>query len=197
MVAPSASLSPHDLDAAKTALRADMRARRRGLDGGEAAQRAAARFLGSLPLVHGTVIAGYWPQGSELDCRPLLTRLQERGFAVALPVVVGEGQPLVFRGWSREADLRLGTQGIPEPESDGAVDPDIVIVPLLAFDSQGWRLGQGGGYYDRTIEALRARRPVLAAGFAFAEQEIAAVPHGRGDQKLDWIVTENEARRLG
>lgn len=163
----------------KAALRARQRALRRALDVTNAGQQAAARFLAAVPLAPGAVVAGYWPIGSELDSRPLLAALAARGHPVLLPAPHTENQPLSFQTW-------------PDPGSP-AVEPDVLIIPLLAFDRAGWRLGQGGGHYDRTLAGLRARRPVLAVGFAYAAQEVPAVPHGAFDQRLDWIVTEREA----
>jgi 5-formyltetrahydrofolate cyclo-ligase len=148
----------------------------------------------ALPPAAGAVVAGTWPVGSELDARPLLAALAARGWRCALPVVADEAGPLRFRAWLPGEPLRAGGYGILEPEPAApAVVPDVVLVPLLAFDRAGRRLGQGGGWYDRTLAALRAERPVLAIGLAFAAQERAELPTGGHDQPLDWIVTEKAA----
>lgn len=191
MVAPSASPP----DSLKAGLRSEMRRLRRALASGDGAARAAARFL-ALPLPPRAAIAAYWPQGSELDSRPLISRLRAAGHTVLLPAVAAPGARLRFRAFPDGAALVPGAHGIPEPPPGPEVEPDVLVVPLLAFDGAGWRLGQGGGYYDRTLEALRAARPVLAAGFAYAAQEVPVLPRAAGDQRLDWIVTENEARRF-
>jgi 5-formyltetrahydrofolate cyclo-ligase len=176
-------------------LRSEMRRLRRALAPGDAAERAALRFM-DLPLPPVARVAAYWPQGSELDCRPLIDRLRAAGHTVLLPAVAAPGERLHFRIFPAGASLATGAHGIPEPPPGPGIEPDVLAVPLLAFDAAGWRLGQGGGYYDRTLEALRARRPVLAAGFAYAAQEAKSLPHAPGDQRLDWIVTEQEARRF-
>jgi 5-formyltetrahydrofolate cyclo-ligase len=167
----------------KAALRARQRALRRALNQPRAGEEAAARFLAAVPLAAGAVVAGYWPMGSELDSRPLLEALAARGHTVLLPAPHAEAQPLTFRPWQDDAAP--------------ADDPGILIVPLLAFDRAGWRLGQGGGHYDRTLAGLRAKRPVLAIGLAYAAQEVPAVPHNAYDQRVDWIVTEREAWATG
>ncbi len=163
-----------------------------------AGDRAAAKFMASIDPAPETAVSGYWPIDDELDCRPLLHSLGAAGCIVGLPVVVARRAPLVFRRWTPGAVMEAGVLAIPAPASDAApVVPSVLVVPLLAFDRSGHRLGHGGGYYDRTLAALRAcGGPVLAVGFAFAAQEVAAVPHDETDQRLDWIVTEREARRF-
>ncbi|MCW5732408.1 MAG: 5-formyltetrahydrofolate cyclo-ligase, partial [Alphaproteobacteria bacterium] len=134
----------------------------------------------------------------ELDPRPLMELLAERGGRLALPGAARPGQPLVFHAYRWGDPLRPGPFGVMIP-AEGAPEllPDMVLVPLLAFDRQGGRLGYGGGFYDRTLEALRRARPALVAvGLAFAAQEVACLPHEAGDQRLDWIVTEHGARRV-
>jgi len=141
------------------------------------------------------VVAGYMPIGSEIDCLPLLRMLAADGVPLCLPVVVAPGAPLTFRRWSPGDALALGTFGISEP-TDAApeVVPQTLLVPMLAFDRQGRRLGYGGGYYDRTLEALRAADDIVAIGVAFAGQLRDKVPVGEGDQPLDWILTEAGAQ---
>lgn len=180
----------------KQALRAALRERRTaaaraGLD---AAEGLAERFLRAVPVRPRAEVAGYLPIGNEIDVRPLLHRLRGLGHEIALPAVVASGAPLAFRRWLEEDALTDGPFGIRQPlASAPAVLPDLVILPLLAFDRRGYRLGYGGGYYDRTLAALRRRRESLAVGVGFAVQEVPAVPSGRHDQILDWIVTDREA----
>ena len=147
---------------------------------------------------NGAVVAGYWPIRDELDCRPLLANLAEIGWECALPVVIDDNGPLVFRRWRLDEALVPGRFGIAEPCAlCPAVTPDVVLVPMLAFDRNGHRLGHGAGYYDRTLAELRRRHPaVLAVGLAFAAQEVHALPAEPHDQRLDWIVTEAGACRV-
>jgi len=157
-----------------------------------AAQAIADRGLpGELAAGPGTIVSGYSPLKSEINPLPLLRRLAEAGTGLALPVVVGRGQPLVMRAWSFGAPLNAGVWGIREPPADAAeVFPDILIVPLLAFDRAGNRIGYGAGYYDRTIARLRAMKPMTAIGIAFAAQQVAAVPATSRDAPLDLVLTE-------
>lgn len=137
------------------------------------------------------VVAGYAAMGAELDPTPLLERLTARGARVVLPVVIARSAPLIFR----EAGLSSAYQpdaagiGAPPPWAQ-ALRPDLILAPLLAFDRFGGRLGQGGGYYDRTIRALRAAGPLQVVGFAFAGQEVERVPMDEQDERLDAILTE-------
>ncbi len=157
-------------------------------------ERLAESFLRNIEVPSGIVISGYIPIGGEANVLPLLESLLERGFEIALPVVVKRRNPLIFRRWHRASDLHKGPYGILEPSSDApAMRPDIVLAPLLAFDRVGNRLGYGGGYYDLSIKSIRELQPVLAVGIAYAVQEVAAVPHDENDTKLDRIVTENGA----
>ena len=170
--------------AAKAALRDRMKGLRAGL--GLPAD-APAGSLGMVLAAHaGRRIAGYWPLPSEADPRPAL---RTHGGPWCLPVVVGRGKPLIFRDWRPGALLVPGPFGVQEPA--GAVcTPEVVVVPLLAFDRRGHRLGYGGGFYDRTLAGL-VPRP-LAIGFAFSMQEVAAVPTDDTDAPLDLVVTEAE-----
>ncbi len=138
------------------------------------------------------------PMGDEFDVRPLLTRLSERGHVCALPVVTARGEALVFRRWHKGDRLAQAGFGTHEPGAHAAeIVPDIVLAPLLAFDDEGRRLGYGGGYYDRTLRALRAAGRVLAVGVCYQAQRVDEVPSGDGDENLDWIVTEERAIRCG
>jgi len=189
-----------ELADAKRALRKAMGKARAGLEtahGGDARQGlrdAGLTFLG--PDASG-VVSGFYPYGSEIDCTGLLERLSGEGWVTALPVVVGPDQPLRFRAWKPGEALEPGAWSIPVPvEAAPEVDPDVLLVPLLAYDRHGYRLGYGGGFYDRTLDRLRAQKPVTAIGVAFAGQEVDAVPHDAHDQPLDWMLTERGAVRL-
>lgn len=160
--------------------------------GPEAAERAAALFLEAIDPPAGAVVSGYCPIGSELDPTPLLLRLAARGARLALPVVVAKNAPLAFRAWAPGEPLIPGVYGARIPAKEDPRRPEILIAPLLAFDRTGARLGYGGGYYDRTLAALRAEGPARAIGFAFAAQERAALPAEATDQRLDAVVTERE-----
>jgi 5-formyltetrahydrofolate cyclo-ligase len=156
------------------------------------AEIVAARAF-PLPIKPGLIVSGFMPMKSEINPLPLMRKLAAVGARLALPVVAGKGQPLIMRAWDFGAPLAAGVWGIREPPPNApAVAPDILIVPLLAFDRAGQRIGYGAGYYDMTIAALRARKEVLAIGLAFAEQEIAAVPATASDAPLDLVLTERE-----
>jgi 5-formyltetrahydrofolate cyclo-ligase len=155
-----------------------------------AAKAVAAQgldFLGSQR--QAGVVSGFAPLIDEFRVWPLLRWLHAEGFSLALPVMQGKSKPLVFRAWAPGDAMDLGVWDIAEPKADKpTLEPDILIVPLLAFDKRGWRLGYGGGFYDRTLKALRVRKPVVAVGVAYDEQEVDAVPHLDYDQRLDWVL---------
>jgi 5-formyltetrahydrofolate cyclo-ligase len=141
----------------------------------------------------GMTVSGFMPLKTEINPLPLMQKLAEQGARLALPVVAGRGKPLVMRQWGWDEPLASGVWGIREPKPDAPeVEPDIVLVPLLAFDRAGHRIGYGAGYYDMTITGLRAKKPVTAVGMAFAAQEIAAVPATSRDARLDLVLTEKE-----
>tara|TARA_Y100000588_G_scaffold85289_1_gene90442 strand:+ start:1122 stop:1565 length:444 start_codon:yes stop_codon:yes gene_type:complete len=144
-------------------------------------------------------VAGYWPIGSEIDVRPALQALFDRGHDLALPVVIGRGRPLVFRAWQPGDVLVASVFGTYAPRSESPqIVPHALLVPALAVDGQGHRLGYGGGYYDRILAQLRegeAFQP-LAIAVCFACQLVQAVPHDGDDQQVDWVVTENGAQRV-
>jgi 5-formyltetrahydrofolate cyclo-ligase len=194
--------NPDDLTARKKALRPHALTLRRAAHLA-LAEEAAARVCDHLlagRLVAGpvAVVAGYWPIGDELDVRPALRALAGCGAAIALPVVVEARRPLDFRAWTPDEPLEAGAHGTFHPRADAAtLRPDLLLVPLLAFDDSGHRLGYGGGYYDRTLQVLRADRRVVAVGVAYAAQRLALVPHDDNDQMLDYIVTEQGLRRTG
>lgn len=142
------------------------------------------------------IVSGFLAIGDEIDPTPLMQRLLGEGYRLCLPVMEGKGKPLVFRAWSPGAPLAETTWGIREPLPEAEVlDPDIVLGPLLAFDDQGYRLGYGGGFYDRTLARLRALKPIVSIGIAFDEQKVDAVPHVDYDERLDWILTPSGPTR--
>ena len=144
------------------------------------------------------IVSGFFPFKSEISVLPLLARLHREGWLVAMPVVVGEGLPLLFRSWSPGEALARGVWGIPVPAEDNAeLEPDVLLVPMLAFDRRGYRLGYGGGYYDRTLLKLRAVKSIIAIGVAYAAQETPEVPREDFDQALDYIMTEKETFKCG
>jgi 5-formyltetrahydrofolate cyclo-ligase len=157
-----------------------------------AAEIIAAREF-PIAVVPGTIVSGFMPLKSEINPIPLMRKLVDLGAALALPVVRGRGQPLVMRAYAFGDALAAGQWGIREPKPAAPqVAPDIMIVPLLAFDRAGHRVGYGAGYYDMTINALRAQKPITAVGIAFAAQEIDAVPATARDARLDLVLTERE-----
>jgi 5-formyltetrahydrofolate cyclo-ligase len=184
----------------KTVLRKrarDIRARAHARFGTRYGPIMAANFFAGLSYPTNAAVAGYWPTGEEADPRPLLNALVARGHDVALPRMVGEGAPVRFLSWRPGDGLEAGPFGIEEPTEDRPeVDPNVVLVPLLVFDGTGLRLGYGGGYYDRTLAALRQAHAIEAVGIAYADQEVDSLPAGDHDERLDWIVTERGCRRF-
>jgi 5-formyltetrahydrofolate cyclo-ligase len=147
-----------------------------------------------LEISPGTIVAGYSPINSEIDPFPLMRALEKKGAELALPVIVKRDHPLIFRSWSPDEGLVRGSYGIFQPSSDAPdVDPDIVLVPLAAFDKAGHRIGYGRGYYDRTLHELRAMKKITVIGIAFAAQEIEIVPTLPHDEQLDCVLTERES----
>jgi 5-formyltetrahydrofolate cyclo-ligase len=190
-----------ELDERKAAVRADARANRDALAAGlgaAAAAGVAARFMSNDTLRAwagaGCTVSGYLPIGSEIDPRALLGRIADAGAALCLPDVVAPDAPLAFRRWRPGDPVSAGTYGtsVPGPDAE-PLAPDLLLVPLLAFDRGGHRLGYGGGYYDRTIAALRGEWDILAVGLAFSGQVRDDLPVGPNDARLDWIVTESAA----
>ena len=186
--------------AGKRGLRELARSKRRAAaeSGSEAGERLRESFLSALPLPPAQVVAGYWPLPEEIDVRPLMTNLHLSGHVLVLPVVVGRGQPLIFRQWRPSLPLDAGVYGIPVPGAEAPeLTPGVLLVPLLAFDDEGRRLGYGAGYYDRTLAALRRAGDILAIGAAYAAQRMDSLPEEASDQRLDWVVTEEGAIRTG
>lgn len=192
---PASKETNASMTAEKAALRASVESlRRTAHDAGAevAAQAIRTHFLKSaLVPAEGAVIAGYWPFRSEIDPRPLMRALYARGNRIVLPVVVRKAAPLAFRVWGPGAPLvKAGLGGLVPDIGAPELEPDVLLVPMMAFDDAGYRLGYGGGFYDRTLERLRAQRPVRAIGVAYEAQRVAAVPREATDQRLDGILTE-------
>jgi len=164
--------------------------------GAAARARLEAYGLTFLEPAPGAIVSGFSAIRDEIDPAQLLARLHREGFRLCLPVMEGKGLPLVFRAWSPGDAMGRVQWGIAEPLPDKSVlEPDIVLVPLLAFDAQGYRLGYGGGFYDRTLARLRAIKPVVAVGVAYDELKVDAVPHLHYDQPLDWVLTPSGPMR--
>ncbi|MFQ5617855.1 MAG: 5-formyltetrahydrofolate cyclo-ligase [Rhodospirillales bacterium] len=193
------------LDDEKTRLRALARRRRAaanqaaGPGAGEALRDNFVDAMAAMGIpAGGPVAAGYVPIKGEMDVGILLSHLHGEGFVCALPVVGAPGATLEFRRWVPGAPLEKGKFGTRHPApTEPGLRPDMVLAPLLAFDARGYRLGWGGGYYDRTIEALRDNGPLVVVGVAYAAQQVDTVPHSGRDQRLDWVVTEDGAVRVG
>lgn len=152
-------------------------------------ERISRALKAALEPYAGGLIGFYWPFRGEYDPRGVLTAMRERGSRLALPVIVERGQPLVFREWSPGSLMVQGTWKIPVPESGEAVFPDLLVVPLVGFDGQGYRLGYGGGFYDRTIAAMPERPRTIGVGYDLGRLEtIYPQPH---DIRLERIITEH------
>ena len=181
--------------ASKADLRATALAKRDALSDVQRADAAAALASHKLPfeIAPGTVVSGYSPIRNEIDPTPLMRKLAGQGVRLALPAVMARGKSLAFRAWSPSDRLMLGALGIPEPSPAAAeLIPDIMLVPLAAFDPQGHRIGYGAGHYDFTLEHLRKVKAITAVGVAFAVQQIKAVPALPHDVALDYVLTEKK-----
>ncbi len=151
---------------------------------------AAGHLSEVLAGYRGVPLSGFVPIRTEIDPLPAMAEAAAHG-PVGVPVIQGQAQPLKFSRWQPEGPMREGPFGAYVPEVDDYFEPEILIVPLVAFDTKGGRLGYGGGFYDRTLELLRAKRPTLAIGFAFDAQEAEDLPLETTDQPLDMMVTES------
>ena len=153
-------------------------------------------FLG--PDLAGKTVSGFLPYRSEIDVTGLLAALAKKGCRTCLPVVTGKARPLLFRQWQVGDQTEPGAWNIPAPlQSAPIVAPDVLLVPLLAFDKFGFRLGYGGGFYDRTIESLAKKQKIITIGVAYSGQQVTTVPRDKHDQKLDWILTEKGPAKCG
>jgi 5-formyltetrahydrofolate cyclo-ligase len=179
----------------KAALREAALALRDALPAGErqvAAETIAARPF-PVAIKPGIVVSGFSPMKTEINPIPLMRKLADAGAQLVLPAIAGRGKPLIMRAWTFGAPLKSGQWGIREPGPEAPeIAPDILIVPLACFDRAGHRIGYGAGYYDMTINALRAKKKVIAIGVAFAAQEIPKVPATERDARLDLVLTERE-----
>ncbi len=198
---PTMTTDSDAVSGAKAALRETSRRRRDQLDESARAQAAAAlaQHSAALSVLAGAeaVFSSYRAIGTECDPVPLESALTAAGHTISLPVIRRKGEPLLFRRWQPGDPLVTRAWGIREPDaSAAAVEPDVLLLPLLAFDAAGWRLGYGGGFYDRTLARLRARKPIIAIGLAFATQEVDAVPHSAYDERLDWILAPEGLRAM-
>ena len=186
----------------KAELRASALAKREAISEAKRVKAAQALAKRGLPIEikPGMVISGYSPIRNEIDPVPLMQQLASQGARLALPTVNARGKSLIFRAWSPGDRLTLGMLGIPEPSPAASeVVPDIMLVPLAAFDSSGHRIGYGAGHYDHTFAHLRKAKAVIGIGLAFAAQEIEAVPALPHDVRLDFVLTESatfDFRRL-
>jgi 5-formyltetrahydrofolate cyclo-ligase len=186
----------------KAELRARALAAREAISETKRAKAANALAKRGLPIeiAPGTIVSGYSPIRNEIDPVPLMQKLELQGARLALPTVTARGKSLIFRAWSPGDRLTLGMLGIPEPSPAAAeIVPDIMLVPLAAFDRIGHRIGYGAGHYDHTFAHLRRVKAVTGIGLAFSAQEIEAVPALPHDVRLDFVLTENgtfDFRRL-
>ena len=184
----SASLSKADLRAAALAKRDALSEAKRA-----AAAKALAKRGLPIEIAPDTIVSGYSPIRSEIDPVPLMRALAAKGVRLALPAVMARGKTLAFRKWSPDDRLMMGPLGILEPSPAAAeLVPDIMLVPLAAFDRAGHRIGYGGGYYDYTFSHLRKAKHVIGVGLAFAVQETGLVPALPHDEVLDYVLTENQ-----
>jgi 5-formyltetrahydrofolate cyclo-ligase len=180
----------------KSDLRAAGLTARDGLSDAQRAAAALAVAARGLPFefAPGSIVSGYSPIRSEIDPVPLMRALAEKGARLALPAVMARGKSLAFRAWSAGDRLMLGPLGILEPSPAAAeLIPDVMLVPLAAFDRAGHRIGYGAGHYDFTLAHVRKVKPIVAIGVAFAVQEIEAVPALPHDVALDYVLTETRA----
>ncbi|MEX0970166.1 MAG: 5-formyltetrahydrofolate cyclo-ligase [Paracoccaceae bacterium] len=180
--------------------KAKQAARKAGFAARAAAHKAASpivanalggHVLAALAARAPCAISAYLPIRSEIDPRPAMEALHERGHSLCLPVIQGKGQALRFRAWQLGCALEDGPFGAAVPASGAWLAPDILLCPLVAFDAAFYRMGYGGGFYDRSLHALRAAKPVLAIGLAYEGQRMPALPHDAHDQPLDAVATEN------
>ena len=187
-----------DISTDKAALRRRLYALRREAhrDRQGAPQAARDHALAAGLFSGAGIVAGYRPIRTELDPTPLMTALSRQGTRLCVPVIEGEGRPLAFREWTLETAMVPGAFGAEIPAEGAWLTPDALIVPLVGFDAGGWRLGYGGGFYDRTLARLRAGRGAVAVGLAYAAQRMEAVPREPTDARLDAVVTEAGVIRL-
>lgn len=158
----------------------------------EDCEGTTALFRQHVEVKPGLVVAAYWPMSNEFDVRYIIDDLISRGVAVALPIASRSKREMTFSKWDGKGDLVKGEYGVFIPPKEDLVEPDILLVPFLAFDRKGYRLGRGAGHYDATIAALRVKKPILAIGVGYASQAVLFnLPVEDHDQKMDMIITPN------
>lgn len=163
----------------------------------ESAEDACTHFFEAVNPNPGQVVAAYWPKDREFDTTPLIHELLTRGMICALPVMQKDSRILKFARWAEGDALAPGPFGIMQPVAQDWVDPDIIVVPYLAFDRHGYRLGYGKGYYDATLFEKRKVRPVLSVGYGYGQQAVLFnLPVEPHDVKLDWIITPQKVMRF-
>lgn len=168
-------------------------ARRKTAFGQGLDEAANAWLLGYLAMnAEASVISGYMPMRTEISPLAAMTVMHGQDKRICVPVILGKDRPLEFREWTPDCEMVEGAFGALIPVGTEALEPDLLITPLLAWDRKGYRLGYGGGFYDRTLEQLRAGRRAIAVGFAYSVQEVPKVPREATDQSLDALVTEKE-----
>jgi len=187
----SESVEMNDIAAQKQAMRKAAMVVRKAAHEAGGGQQAAPHLIEWLktapPVRH---ISGYMPIYSEIDILPAMRQLFKLGYKISVPVIVAKATPLRFREWTPESVLVDGPFGAKVPDSGAWHRPDLLLCPMLAFDSTGQRMGYGGGFYDRSIAELKSEKPVQALGYAYSAQQVEAVPHEATDQPLDGVVTE-------
>lgn len=160
-------------------------------------ENIARNFLKAISLDTVSTVSLYLPIGSEIDTFPLIHALNTLGITCALPVIVAKAKPLIFREWTPGDPLEVGGFNTSAPQSKAReIEPQIIVTPLLAFDGDGFRMGYGGGFYDRTLQKLRESSDCLAVGYAFEAQFVNKVVIDQYDQKLDWVVTDQQVRKF-
>ena len=183
----------NEIDEKKRRLRTEMKARRGEIDNSQAAEAARAVIEHIKPFLVNKKrwhIALYHPVNSEFDALPLAHYLSGKRVRLSLPVIASRDEPMVFRPWQVDELLVTAVHNIKVPPNKGlSATPELIIVPLLGFDTNGFRLGYGGGYYDRTLAQIRAQRRVIAMGLAYDLQEVGSIPAGIHDQRLDYVLT--------
>ena len=186
-----------DLTEEKAALRTVLFARRKAAHGDAARDVAAnVRLLAFIGEAEGRVVSGFRPIRTEIDPTAAMTALHEAGARLCVPVIEAKGAPLRFREWAPGSAMERGEFGAEIPALGAWLEPEILIVPLLGWDRAGGRLGYGGGFFDRTLAQLRAKGLARAIGFAYAAQEVGAVPIGPEDERLDAVATESESLEI-
>ena len=202
MAVPAPFLPPRpdpafSADAAKPALRQAALARRTAAAHPAAGAAVAFHFLDGISIAPGAIVAGYVPIGAELEITPLMVTLAARGHPLALPVVLRDQSVLTFRAWAEGDPLEAGSRGTRHPLASARVlTPQVLLVPFLAVDDAGIRLGYGKGYYDLTIRALRASGPLLAVGVGYAAQRVERLPRDPWDEPLDALVCDDGVRHF-